>query len=373
MVVMVVFALLAGVFSTLLHYSASGLSFALNTRSALQVEENVVVGGNGVGENVVDGGYGDQKQKGINMSRVISMHAPHYFADGELDLPVDERLDIVPPECPRLDGVKRVAAAHHKTGDHLMWGVLGEVRDTFPTIEFNNHMTADALRMLEVNNIQLKVVHFIRDPLRVVLSGYFYHKDHHEEGWLDQPKVSKNFPENVRESLASRRFNWDRFSLRLPIPAYRHNESYRSYLQRVDLRAGLVAEVVRTFMVTFAEMRAAILTARARLDPCSYVAICLDPLMLCTNFPPDRYLRMWEYVARFWKVDFPSIKNKALSNSPIALSKTKKSLKQKTHATHSSNKTEALAVLREVDRSVFRGMIRDEGVLYQCNTPKCDY
>jgi len=112
-----------------------------------------------------------------------------------------------------------VFASHHKAGSVLALKVAACYEQIGVHVQMDNHWgQPDQLH-------SGTVVHFVRDPIDTVVSGYLYHKTT-DEAWTKSPGYTATL-------LAGGNF------------AFQASESYQHFLNRVDRETGLRAEAYR--------------------------------------------------------------------------------------------------------------------------------
>ena len=284
----------------------------------------------------------------------------------------------------------RADGQHHKTGG-LAYQVFGAVRlvhgcgDACKIRRYIHFSASDVETLSRGYGFNYRVVHWVRDPIALVVSAYFYHKHTKEEKWLTSPTGVPSHLQSILRGTATFRVGRQQ-QVSLPQHVARdellgHGETHQNFLLRVSLRTGLIAETVRALHEEIKEMRNAHLSLNgssslvaARVSPCRALTVCLD------TFLTDSVGNTAERDAAF-RSAFAGIFSFLLLNqstvSPaltVAHDPHRKPARFVRHSAGGASITqaqraEAASLVESLDRQLFGGALREDAALYRCALP----
>ena len=164
-----------------------------------------------------------------------------------------------PPQCG--DFHKRLLISHHKTGSTFAFELHGAIQQIFCSscwVDMTYRWNGKLLTRSQLNDAM--VVHFIRNPWDIILSGYFYHKTCGEFFILVPMNTisillnNDMLPSDERWQLSSIQKVYDYIlnqSSHYPDPA---NFSYQAYLKEISSQLGIKLEYVRSLHSTLIEI-----------------------------------------------------------------------------------------------------------------------
>lgn len=283
------------------------------------------------------------------------------------------------PGVPSPGQSMRLLGANHKTGTFLALNVNKGIKQSRV---YGACLTA-ALTQVDVHYAGLdrneaylnfgkghgyRVVALVRDPFELFVSGLLYHAAGMEP-WCKMKMGDQN-SKATREA----QHNFGIVSLlnaapkhpKLPTP--QRTESYARYLNRVDARSAMYAEILRSGHRELPSLHTAL---RESIIDDNIILLCLDAFSAPKNGTFDPYRETWRTAFKHFQYPEDSMKGALDLASVHDLSNKKKhSSREATHTTsHGHKRRELFEFAKIVDREEFDGHNAKLAEEFNCPQP----